>query len=500
MLRKPDDMFDRDVEWGELVRFASYAGSEPTLGVISGRRRQGKTFLLDALCRQSGGFYFAATQATEAESLRQFGAALERWSGSATPLRFGHWDEAVTAVMALARQRAEQAGPLPVVIDEFPFLAKASPELPSLLQRALGPAARREGGPVRLLLCGSALSFMGSLLTGTAPLRGRASLELVVPTLDYRSAARFWDIADPRLAVLVNAVVGGTPAYAREFTLGDRPAGMDDFGAWVARNVLNPSRPLFREARFLLSEEPDIRDTALYHGVLSAIAEGNHTRGGIAGYLERKSTDLGHPLTVLEDSGMVDRHADAFHAKRSTYRIAEPIVTFHHAVMRPRWSDLERPGRAAQVWNDAQATFRSKVVGPHFENLCRTWTDWYADADTLGGHRTRVASGTVPDPAARTKHELDVVVFGTRDAAAGSVRGDSLLAIGEAKWDETLGLGHLERLTHIRELLRRRDGVDAAEARLFLFSGAGFTPDLRAIAAKDSGVQLVDVERLYEGS
>jgi hypothetical protein len=34
-------------------------------------------------------------------------------------------------------------GPKPVVIDEFPFLAKATPALPSLIQRTLEPAARR---------------------------------------------------------------------------------------------------------------------------------------------------------------------------------------------------------------------------------------------------------------------------------------------------------------------------------------------------------------------
>jgi predicted transcriptional regulator len=79
-----------------------------------------------------------------------------------------------------------------------------------------------------------------------------------------------------------------------------------------------------------------LRDTALYHGVLAAIADGNHTRGGIAGYLKRKSTDLGHALTVLENTGMITREPDAFHGKRSAYRIAEPILTFYHALMRRR--------------------------------------------------------------------------------------------------------------------------------------------------------------------
>lgn len=487
---KPPGMFDRDYEWSELGRFISYPSGEATLGVVSGRRRQGKTFLLDAVCRAAGGFYFAASQATEAESLHQLGAALALYLGEPAPRRFARWDEAVDVLMTLAG-----AGPLPVVLDEFPYLAKASPQLPSLIQRALGPQGQRRGTPVRLLLCGSALSFMGGLLVGNAPLRGRASLELVVPTMDYRLAKDFWQITDPRLAFLVHAVVGGTPAYRREFTLGDAPASMDDFGPWVVRNVLNPGRPLFREARFLLAEEPDLRDTALYHGVLSAIATGNHTRGGIASYLARKSTDLGHALTILSDAGMIVREVDAFHARRSTYRIVEPLLSFYHAVMRPEWTDLERPGYAQQVWDRSGPTFRAKVLGPHFEHLARTWARWYAAPESLGGLRSRVVSGTLPDPAERTSHELNVVVFGR----AGDDR-EAILAIGEAKSHDVIGHGHLHRLERLRELLSVRDECARGTLKLLLFSGQGFTAELTAQVRDRDDVELIDPDRLYHGS
>ena len=484
-------MFDRNLEWSELSRFVSYEGREATLGVVSGRRRQGKTFLLDAVCRATGGFFFAASEATEAESLRQFGQVLARFRGESAPHHFQTWDEAVDVLMTVA-----VGGPLPVVIDEFPFLVRASPELPSLLQRALGPQARDVTTPVRLLLCGSPLSFMGNLLSGTAPLRGRASLELVVPTLDYRLAAEFWGLTeDPGLALLVNSVVGGTPAYHREFTLGDVPNGAADFDDWVVRNVLNPSRPLFREARFLLAEESDLRDIALYHGVLSAIATGNHTRSGIAGYLARKSTDLGHALTVLEDTGMIHRSPDAFHGKRSAYRIAEPIVAFHHAIMRPEWTDIERPGNAARVWQRSEQTFRGKIVGPHFESVCRDWVRWYADPDSVGGHRTSVASASVADPTLKRGHELDVVVFGRDDADRQTV-----LAIGEAKWGETMTSGHVERLRHIRRLLADRGVSGAANCRLLCFSGAGFANELLVAADNTDEIELVDGHRLYNGA
>ncbi|MFF7653665.1 ATP-binding protein [Streptomyces sp. NPDC007983] len=489
-MKKPPEMFDRDFEWSELVRFATYAGPEATLGVVSGRRRQGKTFLLDAVTRATGGFMFTATETTEADALRQFGAALASHVGEPVPFRFSHWDEAITRLMSIAT-----SGPTTVVIDEFPFLAKASPSLPSLIQRALDPGAQHTNTPVRLLLCGSALSFMGKLLAGNAPLRGRAGLDLIVPTLDFRLAAQFWDIADLPTAVLTNAIVGGTPAYRREFTQGDTPAGPEDFDDWVIRTVLNPGRPLFREARYLLAEEPELRDTALYHSVLAAIAQGNASRGGIADYLGRKSTDLAHPLGVLEDVGMITHETDAFRKNRSAYRIAEPMVTFYHAVMRPMWGDLERPGRAADVWSRAQPTFRSKVVGPHFESICRTWARWHADPTTYGGHPARVASGTVSDPGAKTSHEVDVAVFG-RDTG----ERETLLALGEAKWNDIMGVGHLRRLEHLRSLLGARSGAPEQETRLLCFSGAGFTEELQDMASRDETIQLIDVARLYHGT
>jgi hypothetical protein len=128
------------------------------------------------------------------------------------------------------------------------------------------------------------MSVMGGLLSGQAPLRGRAGLELIVQPFGYREAARFWGISDPRLAVLVHSVVGGTPAYRRELVRQDAPAGLADFDAWVTRTVLNPQTPLFREARYLLAEETEIRDPSLYHSLLAAVAEGNATSGGIASY------------------------------------------------------------------------------------------------------------------------------------------------------------------------------------------------------------------------
>jgi hypothetical protein len=60
---KPEAMFDREAEWEALVAFACDPQPGPTLGVVRGRRRQGKTYLLEALAKAAS----TSARRTEAE-------------------------------------------------------------------------------------------------------------------------------------------------------------------------------------------------------------------------------------------------------------------------------------------------------------------------------------------------------------------------------------------------------------------------------------------------
>ena len=472
---KPDKIFARDQEWEHLSRFAEMATDYPRLGVVSGRRRLGKTYLLEALAEQTGGLYFGATEATETESLALFAAAFGDHFGAPAQLRFDSWDQAVRALFAADPSRG------PFIIDEFPYLSKVSPALPSIFQREIDRGASAGRG-INLLLCGSAMSVMGRLLSGSAPLRGRASLELVMRPFDYWLAKQFWDLDDPRLAVLVHSVVGGSPAY-RRFVDHDSPRSLSDFDDWVLRTMLNPGRPLMREARYLLDEDLDVRDSALYHSVLAAVASGNSTRGGIANYVGRKATDIGHHLVVLEDSGLLHRRQDVFRSGRPSYHVAEPLVTFYQVVMRAQWGPVES-GRGKSVWEAARARFGSQIVGPHFEQLCRDFALW-APAELFGELPGEIGASVVPDHSRRTQIEVDVVVLAP--ALPGQRR--KILSLGEAKWGDVMGRRHVERLERARLLLSR--DYDTSETILACYSGAGFEPDL------DPAVLTIGLDDLY---
>jgi hypothetical protein len=135
------------------------------------------------------------------------------------------------------------------------------------------------------------------------------------------------------------------------------------------------------------------------------------------------------------------------------------------------------------------APVREQRPDPHFERVCREWALYSAD-DRFGDWAAQVTAGTVNDPQNKTMHQIDVAVLGHADGAR-----PPLLAIGEAKWNEQMGMGHIERLHGIRDLLARSQKFDTSRTRLACFSAAGFTDDLKR--SRPGDVDLISLEDLY---
>lgn len=489
MAEKPARLFGRDTEWGELTEFASSPRPGATLGLVYGRRRQGKTLLLELLARETGGFLFAATQQTQTQNLVDLGTAYAAFNGLRQPVHFASWREALDELLRLGTQ-----SPRTVIIDEFPYLTAVTPALPSYLQQALSPLSfAKESTRTRLILCGSALTTMSQLLGGGAPLRGRATLELVVRPFGFREAAGFWGLdGDPDLAFQVNALVGGTPAYL-EMCGGSGPATPRDLPGWVARRLLNPASAMFREGSLLLREEASISDPTSYAAALAALAAGHHRRTEIAAALGRPSGTLGHLLSGLQDIGLITRTEDALRDKRSVFQIAEPVVRLHQLLIARHEPELV-VGRAQRVWASNIDTVDSRILGPHFEDLARAWCFEHASEETLGGRAGFVRPTEIGCREHRHGHGLDVVVVESNAYAS-----DRITAIGEAKGTNSpMDVPHLERLEHLRDLLpsAKIDGLP----KLLLFGRGGFSPGLADLAGKRGDVELVDLARLYHGS
>jgi hypothetical protein len=72
----------------------------------------------------------------------------------------------------------------------------------------------------------------------------------------------------------------------------------------------------------------------------------------------------------------------------------------------------------------------------------------------------------------------------------------AVLSLGAAKWDEIMGLRHLDRLARARDLLAVK-GYDTSRTTLACYSGNGFTDDLETGAGEDTGIRLIGLDQLY---
>ncbi|GGK58572.1 ATPase AAA [Planomonospora parontospora subsp. parontospora] len=495
-MEKPANIVGRDRQWRTVERFLFEGGQTDgplRLGLVSGRRRTGKTQLLTAACEAVGGFYIACVQDEGDRAARaRFTAAMTEHAGLGTVLRGEpeSWDRLLRAVLETAARTAPAGSPGLVVIDEFPYAMAHAPQLPSLIQHLYDDSQNGRAPGGRLVLCGSALSVMHSLLSGTEPLRGRAMLDMRLSALDYREAARLWGIREPDAALRVHACVGGIPGYRP--LMASVPTTVADFDHWVVENLLAVDVGVFTrtEVDYLLREDPRITARAVYYDVLSAVAAGAHTPSKIGAAIGRDNNAVRYPIDVLESAGYLTKTHDLLRSRKPVITVSDPVIRFDRLITAPYLGQLQL-GRAEQVWRAAAPTFRSNILGPHFEELAREWVRRFAP-DELGRPEGlgEVGFASVQDHSGRAKHEIDVI----------ALDGRRVRLLGEAK--ATLarrGLPDLERLDGIRGLLER-EGYDTSETVIALFSTTGFTSDLEQTAATRPDLELVDLDRLYQGT
>ncbi len=498
-MKKPSAIIGRDRQWRTLERFL-FDGGAPgplRLGLVSGRRRTGKTQLLAAACTAVGGLYHACVQDEGDRAARaRFATAIASHVGLG-PLHAGFgtlmrdepasWEELLRTALETVARTSDTSRPALLVLDEFPYAMAQAPQLPSLIQHLYDASQRREAPGGRLVLCGSALSVMHELLSGAKPLRGRAAMDMRLPPLDYREAAALWGISDPQVAFRVHACVGGIPGY-RPLTTAT-PETLDDFDRWVTEHLLSVDIAMFTrtEVDYLLREDPRITSRAVYHDVLSAVAAGATSPAKVGAAIGRDGNAVRYPLGVLESAGYLTRSTDLLRGRRPTITVADPVIRFDRLITAPHLGQLEL-GRAEQVWRAARPTFTANIVGPHFEILARDWAQRFAP-DELGqpAGLGDIGYTQIHDRTGRPAHEVDVV----------GLRGKQITLLGEAKATiASRTLGDLERLDFLKGVLQDQ-GYDTSQTTLALFGLNGFAKDLLRVATPRPDVELIDLNRLY---
>jgi hypothetical protein len=115
---RPPFVFGREQAWAALVRFVETPGTGARLGSVYGRRRQGKTLLLEALCESAGGFLWQARQQSTAQNLADLELALGRFTAPARDSDRGRLNALVGGIPAY-REFVSGVGPRRADVDAW---------------------------------------------------------------------------------------------------------------------------------------------------------------------------------------------------------------------------------------------------------------------------------------------------------------------------------------------------------------------------------------------
>lgn len=336
-----------------------YSSGRAEFVIVYGRRRVGKSELIEQFLKGKKGLRLLAREQSEALQLRGFSAELADFFKDKVLATqpFTNWD---SLLMYVAR-RAEKHR-LVLAIDEFPYLVQENRALPSILQGHWDRTLRH--GKIFLILCGSSLSMMESLLGGKNPLYGRRTGQFLVRPFTFRQALALLG-KDLESAVKAYAVFGGTPAYLVEY---DKSKDI----RWnIREKILREDAFMFRDAEFLLREE--VREPRYYFSILSSIARGNTQLGRIVNDTGLDKGVVSGYLAALGDLHLVERLVPVTErrpekSRKGIYRLLDNYFRFWFNYVAPAAQYVEK-GEQAYVLRRFIEPSLNSFVGLAFEKV-----------------------------------------------------------------------------------------------------------------------------------
>ncbi len=477
--------YHREQQLADLDRLAR--GERASFILVYGRRRVGKTSLLQHWAAQSGrpAFYWIAPRSATPDNLRT-DLIREFWRWQAGPNaevetapRYDNWLDVFRAIHRLIGNQH-----LTLILDEFPWAVEADPSLPSRLQAAWDQLFR-EQSRVCLILSGSHISALEKLLHSDAPLFGRITGKLYVPPFAFTEITPFVARYSIEKRLAVYAIMGGIPDYLRQWN--DRVNLMTN----VREAFLSDLSPLRSEADIIISDVLR-RDSPDYASILTAVANGHHEARDIGTTTLLPSYRVAQVLDTLIDLRLIQKRIRASVppqryalARNARYYLADPFLRFYYRMVEPNRLYLAQHNYELVLRNFTEQL--RPFVAEAFEDLCRLWTETLGFAGQLPFKPEIVGSDWKG-----AQYQADVVAVDWRHAN---------VLIGEAKWGDRLveQADYLKLKERAEKVIARMplEGRKTWKVHYALFTRRGFTTEV-VTAAKAGPTQLITFEQLVD--
>lgn len=352
----------RDLELTKLKELARL--NVPSLAVIKGRRRVGKSRLATEFAARLSGYRSILItgmapdeKVTAADEREDFASQLSR-ALSMPPPRADDWN---TLLWALADRTA--TGKWVVILDEINWLGAKDATFLGKLKSAWDVHFSKNKTLI-LILSGSLSNWIERNILHSTGFVGRVHLDLTLDELPLRDCVPFLETGHQFLSSYekfkIVAVTGGIPSYLERI---DSASSAD---ANIHRLCLTPEGFLFREFDLLFNDL--FQKKKFYHRLIAAVAEKPLELEDIYRKLNvAKAGYISECIQDLIEAGFLARHytwsvKTGGPAKRSLIRVIDNYTRFYFRCIKPNKAAVERGAVRLPAGSDG-------ILGLQFENL-----------------------------------------------------------------------------------------------------------------------------------
>ena len=462
--------FGREYELSELNSLYDKDGFK--FVVIYGRRRVGKTSLINEFCKGKENIFYIAIEQNDKAALEAFSSKVFDVFPAAKTIidEFPSWDKAFEYIAAQVERKR-----IVLAIDEYPYLASGSPSISSILQKHIDTSFKDSN--IFLMLCGSSMSFMENQILGyKSPLYGRRTAQFKIEPFDYFDSSLFFKNLSNEDRIFAYGAAGGVPQYLTII------AEEDEIAKGIFNSFFKKSGHLYEEPHNLLKQE--LREPAVYNSIITAIAYGSSRLNEISTKTGEEGKKCAKYLKSLIDLQIVEKeYPQGVKTERnSIYKLKDNMFKFWYRFVPKNVTNIES-GLGEQVFKMRVIPFLPEYLGRIFEVVSLEYLIRRNKAMTLPFMFNTIGRWWGTNPRKRCQEEIDILAVYENQAI-----------FGECKWkNEPVGIPVLNELIEKSEIFGQYKIKN-----YMLFSKSGFTDELKKRIKELSNVELVGLDNMFD--
>ncbi len=367
--------------------------------LIYGRRRVGKTELIKHCLKgtKTTSIYYECKETSEINNVKSLCEIISETFGL-PPLAFDTFESTLSFLYKQAKEKE-----LTFVIDEYPYIRKVVEGLDSIIQSFIDN--NKSTSKLKLILCGSYVETMKSLLSEENPLFGRFDLVMNLKAMDYYESSLFYKDFNDEDKVRLYSVFGGIPYYNRRI----------DSSKTVKQNIIDliasPGSRFENEVQMHLKSEISKMQNA--YEVFEALAKGFVRFKDILSQSHVSSSPtLVDVLNKLISMDIVVKESpinDENNKKKAGYYISDPLTLFYFKYIYRNLSRLAVMDSEVFYDKFIETDFEEHYVPLIFEQVCKQFLIRKNRSGELEDSFEKIGKYWYDDPVNHKNGEFDVV-------------------------------------------------------------------------------------------